>query len=254
MPGFFVSPESIVRKIWGKADTVLFIFAGAAAEFALNKAVDWLYFTGHLPAQPLERLFSTVTYARQIIFSEHDAALAAIDKIAAIHHDVEKKRGMQIPDWAYRDVLFLLIDYSIRSFELLERELTDIEKQDVFEVFYRVGDRMKLKDLPPNYGLWVPIRDQHMQHDLASSNFTVDLYVQYKKHLGNSRYNILRQVQLLLVPARVSNLLMPGIKIWMVPFLKAYKLCRLIKIDGILKSALLPSEYKKQIKSLDLAE
>ncbi|MEJ7663471.1 MAG: hypothetical protein WKG07_29945 [Hymenobacter sp.] len=39
---------------------VLFIFAGAAAEFALNKAVDWLYFTGRLPADPLGRLFSTV--------------------------------------------------------------------------------------------------------------------------------------------------------------------------------------------------
>ena len=39
----FVEINSIVRKIWGKSDTVLFIFAGASAEFALNKAVDWLY-------------------------------------------------------------------------------------------------------------------------------------------------------------------------------------------------------------------
>jgi hypothetical protein len=66
---YFVGKHSIVRKIWGKADTVLFIFAGAAAEFALNKAVDWLYFTGKLPANPLDRLFSTVTYARKIVFS-----------------------------------------------------------------------------------------------------------------------------------------------------------------------------------------
>ena len=49
----FVAKNSIVRQIWGKSDTVLFIFAGAAAEFALNKAVDWLYFTGRLPADPL---------------------------------------------------------------------------------------------------------------------------------------------------------------------------------------------------------
>ena len=65
---FFVEKNSIVRKIWGKSDTVLFIFAGAAAEFALNKAVDWLYFTGKLPADPLGRLFSTVRYARQDCF------------------------------------------------------------------------------------------------------------------------------------------------------------------------------------------
>ena len=49
----FVEENSVVRKIWGKSDTVLFIFSGASAEFALNKAVDWLYFTGKLPSDPL---------------------------------------------------------------------------------------------------------------------------------------------------------------------------------------------------------
>src|ERR1700729_4087968 len=96
---YFVEKKSIVRKIWGKSDTVLFIFAGAAAEFALNKAVDWLYFTGRLPADPLGRLFATVAYARQIIFAKKDDALKAIGQITAIHQGVEKKRGANIPDW-----------------------------------------------------------------------------------------------------------------------------------------------------------
>ena len=65
----FVEKDSIVREIWGKSDTVLFIFAGASAEFALNKSVDWLYFTGKLPSDPLGRLFSTVKYAKSIVFS-----------------------------------------------------------------------------------------------------------------------------------------------------------------------------------------
>jgi len=128
MKALFVDNDSIVRKIWGKADTCLFIFAGAAAEFALNKAVDWLYFTGRLPADPLGRLFSTIAYARQIIFSDEETALRAIDQITAIHKSVEKNRGANIPDWAYRDVLFLLIGYSISSFELIERKLTGAEK------------------------------------------------------------------------------------------------------------------------------
>ncbi|HEY6902414.1 MAG TPA: DUF2809 domain-containing protein, partial [Puia sp.] len=64
---YFVPKGSIVRTIWGRADTILFIFAGASAEFALNKAVDWLYYTGRLPADPLGRLFSTVAYARRIV-------------------------------------------------------------------------------------------------------------------------------------------------------------------------------------------
>src|SRR5213082_2521305 len=99
---FFVKKDSVVREIWGKGDTILFIFAGASAEFALNKAVDWLYFTGKLPADPLGRLFCTVNYAREIVFSELNAANYAIDKISAIHAAVENNRGSKIPDWAYR--------------------------------------------------------------------------------------------------------------------------------------------------------
>src|SRR3954454_23174290 len=98
----FVPKQSVVRKIWGKSDTVLFIFAGAAAEFALNKAVDWLYFTGRLPADPIGRLFSTVRYAQRIIFYPEAEAFKTIDSIRTIHTTVEQNRGSAIPDWAYR--------------------------------------------------------------------------------------------------------------------------------------------------------
>ncbi|TSD67615.1 DUF2236 domain-containing protein [Inquilinus sp. KBS0705] len=248
----FVAKNSIVRTIWGKADTVLFIFAGSAAEFALNKAVDWLYFTGKLPADPLGRLFSTVTYARQIIFSELDDALKAIDKITAIHQSVENARGAQIPDWAYRDVLFMLIDYSIRSFELLERKLTEAEKQDVFDVFYRVGDRMGLKGLPLTYMDWVIMRAGHLENNLLKSDFTTDLYKQYKKHLGAIRYSLLLQVQAIVTPKIVSHMLAIDKRVWIRPVLAGYKLSRALKIDSVLKGALLPAEYKSQIKGLDV--
>jgi hypothetical protein len=139
---YFVDKNSVVRQIWGKSDTILFIFAGASAEFALNKAVDWLYFTGRLPVDPIGRLFSTVSYARAIVFSEKQSALRAIDAMTAIHAKVEANRAATIPDWAYRDVLFMLIDYSIRSFEVLERKLNDFEKNEVFLVFKRIGNKM----------------------------------------------------------------------------------------------------------------
>src|SRR3954468_4287129 len=179
---FFVGEESIVRSIWGKGDTVLIIFAGASAEFALNKAVDWLYFTGKLPADPLGRLFSTVNYAKKIVFSENESALQAIDKIAAIHAAVERQRDASIPDWAYRDVLFMLIDYSIRSFQVLDRELDFDEKCEVFEVFHRVGTRMGLKGLPGTFGEWETMRQSHLVLNMQRSNYTEDLFTQYKKH------------------------------------------------------------------------
>ena len=252
MKALFVQKSSIVRKIWGRADTCLFIFAGAAAEFALNKAVDWLYFTGRLPADPLDRLFSTVAYAHKIIFLEEDAALQAIDQITAIHKDVEKNRGAQIPDWAYRDVLFLLIGYSINSFELLDRKLSDAEKTEIFNVFHRVGLRMQLAGLPGNFTEWMIMREEHLQQNLSGSEFTIDLYHQYKKHLGMVRFVILKQVQLQLVPLRVKTMLPIGKITWSVPFIWLYKLLRTIKFEAPLKNALLPSKYEGEINKLEV--
>lgn len=244
--------NTIVRQIWGNADTILFIFGGAAAEFSLNKAVDWLYFTGKLPADPLGRLFSTVVYAQQILFLDEESAFKAIDKITAIHHAVEESRGMKIPDWAYRDVLFMLIHYSISAFELLERKLTNTEKEEIFEVFYRVGKRMQLNDLPQNYQDWLVVRKQHLQENLAKSTFTLDLYKQYKKHLGWLRYFILLEGQKLVVPSYVKGLLgFSNISILPV-FLWFYKITRKLNFDKFLKSVLLPNNYKQQIFALDM--
>ncbi len=248
----FVAKQSVVRKIWGRADTVLFVFAGASAEFALNKAVDWLYFTGRLPADPLGRLFSTVMYARQIVFSETNAANAAIDKIAAIHAAVENSRGSQIPDWAYRDVLFMLIHYSQAAFELLERKMTAAEKEELFDVFNRVGLRMGLKSLPTSYTQWEIMRMEHLKNDLAKSDYTNDLYKQYRKHLGWVRYKLLLESQKLVVPPFAKQLLQLGNIPWLVPIIAVYKLSRKIKMDGFLKSLLMPDSYKKQIKELDV--
>ena len=249
---FFTDQQSVVRKIWGKGDTVLFVFAGASAEFALNKAVDWLYFTGRLPSDPLGRLFSTVVYARQIVFSEREAANKAIDKIAAIHAAVENNRGSKIPDWAYRDVLFMLIHYSLASFELLERKLTDPEKEELFNVFYRVGLRMGLIGLPLNYSEWVIMRNEHLQQDLEKTHYTVDLYKQYKKHLGWFRYKLLLESQKLVVPRHVNRLLDLGHSFWFPPVLAMYKLSRRVKLDWFFKSIILPNNYKKQIRDLDV--
>lgn len=248
---FFVSNNSVVREIWGKGDTILFIFAGASAEFALNKAVDWLYFTGRLPSDPIGRLFSTVAYARKIVFSEKEAAHKAIDTMRAIHSSVETSRGTTIPDWAYRDVLFMLIHYSIASFELLERTLSTQEKEEVFDVFYRVGNRMGIEGLPNNYYQWLVMRAAHLEQDLEQSKLSLDLYLQYKKHLGAIRFKILRESQILVVPERVNRLLKLGSFSLLGNLLPLYKLSRKLKMDWFLKSLILPSAYKSRIKDLD---
>ncbi|MEO8172687.1 MAG: oxygenase MpaB family protein [Sediminibacterium sp.] len=249
----FARKHSIVRKIWGNADTILFIFAGASAEFALNKAVDWLYFTGRLPADPLGRLFSTVTYARKIVFADTTNANAAIDKITAIHSHVEKERKSTIPDWAYRDVLYMLIYYSIASFELLERKMTEAEKEEVYDVFYRVGARMGLTLLPADYSDWLISRETHLNNDLVKSEHTMDLYKQYRKHLGSVRFLLLRESQKMLLPPIAKRMLGLDNPQWIRPVLPVYKFLKWMHLDRGVKLVLLPKKYRAQIFALDQA-
>lgn len=247
----FVNKHSIVRKIWGNTDVVLFIFAGAAAEFSLNKAVDWLYFTGKLPKDPLGRLFSTVAYAQKIVFSSLTEAHAAIDQITMIHQHVEAGRSAKIPDWAYRDVLFMLISYSISAFEVLERKLTLTEKEEIFTTFYKVGHRMGISELPTNFAAWEMMHEQQLNENLIYSCFSHDLFDQYKKHLGALRYLLMRKIQVLIVPIKVNELLKLGEGKSIKPILTLYKISRKLKVNKPLRNLILPAAYKAQILSLE---
>ena len=248
---YFVAPNSVVRQIWGRSDTILLIFAGAAAEFALNKAVDWLYFTGRLPADPLGRLFSTVGYARAIVFSEQAGALRAIEHMSQIHAGVEASRGYAIPPEAYRDVLFMLTDYSMRAFELLERPLTLAEQEEVFRVFNRLGQAMGLTGLPDSLAAWRQARAGHLMANLHRSAFTDDLFLQYRKHLGPWRYALLRQAQASLAPTHVRTLLGLPARPWLPVLVAPYRLAQRWRLDRWVKVLLFPKKYQAQIWALD---
>ena len=203
----FVARGSVVRRIWGDPEVVLLIFAGAAAEFALNRAVDWLFFTGRIPNDPVGRLFSTVRYAREIVFADEETARRTLGRINAAHAGVEASRGQTIPEWAFRDVLYMLVDYSERAHRLLYGALTRAEREELYAVFRRVGVGLNVKELPADYERWREDRRSHLERDLSHSRHTALLYRQYRRHLGELRYHLLLQVQALLVPERVRRLL-----------------------------------------------
>src|SRR3982750_4908284 len=161
----FVHRDSIVRRIWGDGDMVLFVFAGSAAEFALNRAVDWLFFTGKLPSDPIGRLFATASYAQQIVFADERTASSALDRIRAVHEAVERRRGESIPDWAHRDVLYMLIDYSERAHALLPRPLSGEEQRELYDVFRRVGVGLGVVNLSESYADWRVDRAAHLRRD-----------------------------------------------------------------------------------------
>jgi len=251
---FAVAPTqapSIVRRIWGDADVILLVFAGSAAEFALNKAVDWLFFTGKLPADPIGRLFSTVQYAQQIVFADAVQARQAVGRMASIHAGVENKRGYAIPDWAYRDVLYMLIDYSERAYTLLHRPLTDAERNDLFDVFRHVGEGMNVPGLPATYADWVVDRQAHLANDLERSTYTDTLFRRYREEIGDWRYDLLRQAQSLLVPTRVATMLDLPKRPWLASLLWIYPLSRALGLRALVQRILLPTTYLGKIQALE---
>ena len=249
----FVPPGSIIRRIWSDADVILLIFGGAAAEFALNRAVDWLFFTGKLPADPIARLFSTVQYAQKILLATDVQARVALSQINKIHGGVEQKRGRRIPDWAYRDVLYMLIDYSERAYQLLHRPLTDAERNDMFIHFREVGTGLNVSNLPTNYADWKADRQAHLDRDLIRSEFTDKLFRRYREQLGGWRYNLLRQAQAVLVPERVSQLLDLPEKPLLAYSIGLYKILNVLQLRSVVQRVLLPTEYLAQIRRLDVA-
>lgn len=245
-----VNEDSILLKIWGTTDITLFIFAGASAEFALNKEVDWLFYTGKLPADPIGRLFSTVGYAQQIIFSHTEKAHSAIGKINSIHGSVENSRGRQIPAEAYKDVLYMLIHYSIAAFELLERKLSVEEKDQIVQLFGIIGLHMHLDNVPSNYNEWKNSYEKHLETNLVLSRHTQELFKQYRKHLGPFRYFILCEVQKELLGEKVKRLLNYNHSIPVRIVLPLYRFLRKTQLQDKLIRLLVPNRFKPEIDKM----
>ena len=247
----FVERGSIVRRIWGDGDMVLLVFAGSAAEFALNRAVDWLFFTGKLPGDPIGRLFATARYAQHIVFADELTASRTLDRIRAAHEAVEHQRGERIPDWAHRDVLYMLIDYSERAHEALIGPLNAADRDELYDVFFRVGRGLMIPELPTAYAAWRDDRERHLRRDLVRSEGTEALYAQYRRHLGPWRFRLLLLVQAALSPSHVRGLLGLDTAGWLRPVLRFYPLLVKIGLRSAIQRMLMPSRYLAAVRHLD---
>ena len=247
----FVDRRSVVRTIWGNPDLVLLIFAGSAAEFALNRAVDWLFFTGEIPRDPIGRLFSTVRYAQEIVFVDEETAQRTLERINAQHASVEHQRRQTIPDWAFRDVLYMLIDYSERAYALLYGSLSQRQKQDLFDVFLRIGEGMYIPELPKTYAEWQIDRRRHLVRDLNYSKNTSMLFEAYRKHLGPWRYYLLLEIQALLVPPEVRRLLHLNSNKLISGLAQTYGLIGNAPLQSLIHTLLIPPRYWDEVRRFD---
>lgn len=247
----FVARGSVVRKIWGDPEVVMLVFAGSAAEFALNRAVDWLFFTGRIPSDPVGRLFSTVRYAREIVFADEETARRTLARINAAHAAVEGRRGGTIPEWAFRDVLYMLIDYTERVQKLLRGPLSAAEQEEVYAVFRRVGEGLNVKELPADYRGWRADRELHLERDLAYTEHTGALYAQYRRHLGEWRYQILLQMQGLLAPERVRRLLRLKRRVFFQALAGGYGYLDVLGLRPLVRRMLVQPRYWDEVQKFD---
>lgn len=247
----FVYRGSIVRRIWGDPDLVLLIFAGSAAEFALNRAVDWLFFTGKIPQDPIGRLFSTVRYAQEIVFVDEETAMRTLERINAQHALVEHERRQTIPEWAFRDVLYMLIDYSERAYSLLYKPLSRTQKRELHEVFSRIGNALYIPSLPGTYEEWQKDRRAHMSRDLVFSKHTSMLFGHYRRHLGWWRYQLLLEVQAVLVPEEVRRLLNFRSHKLMSGLAQTYGIVTGGHMRSLVHSLLIPPRYWGEVRDFD---
>jgi uncharacterized protein (DUF2236 family) len=198
---------AVSRRIWGNPETILLIFAGSAAEFAVNKAVDWLFWTNALPDAPIDRFFETVRFAQAIAFGDAEVVAAAIDGVNRAHQGVERSRKDKIPQWAYRDVLFMLIDYGERAHAIVYGPMSDADRLSHFHASLAIARAMHIQDLPQTYEAYQQQRASHLRENTARTAFTDLLYRRYRSHLGIARMQALLDLQASIVPPEVAALL-----------------------------------------------
>ena len=168
-----------------------------------------------------------------------------------VDHHVEHQRRQTIPDWAFRDVLYMLIDYSERAYALLHRPLSQREKNDLFEVFIRIGEAMYIPGLPKTYAEWKVDRRRHLVRDLSYSKHTSMLYQAYRRHLGVLRYYLLLEVQALLVPDEVRGLLRLNSNPLISGLAQTYGLIGTAPLQSLVHTLLIPPRYWSDVRAFD---
>jgi uncharacterized protein (DUF2236 family) len=246
-----VEQSAVGRRIWGSPDAILLIFAGSAAEFAVNKAVDWLFWTNALPDAPIDRFFETVRFAQAIAFGDEAEVARAVEAVNRAHRGVERSRGDRIPQWAYRDVLFMLIDYGERAHEILWGSMSPAERIAHFEASVAIGRAMHIEGLPATYADYRAQRLAHLRDDTAHTELTDRLYERYRQHLGVWRMRGLLDLQASLVPLEVARLLGLQSKRRVEWLLRVYHRIRSPRVLRRLYRFALPDPYGRRLATLE---
>jgi hypothetical protein len=110
---------------------------------------------------------------------------------------------------------------------------------------------LQIPDLPTTYTEWRADRDLHLRRDLFQGEGTKALYAQYRNHLGPWRYDLLLQIQAMMVPQHVRGLLSLRSAEWLRPFVRVYPLLVRAGLRSMIQGMLMPSRYLTDVRRLD---
>ena len=228
----------------------MLVFAGSSAEFAVNPFSEWLFYTGKLLADPVGRFVSTLHYVRRLIFASTDAEHArSASDIRGIHTALEERRGRAIPALAYRDVLFMNLEYSVRAFPFVfGRDLSVAEKDEIVRDFSVAGELMAVQDLPITFSDYLDIRAERYQA-FVYTEWTDRLLRAYSRAIGSFHYRFfLLPVYAGLIAPEIRTILRlrPHPNAWLFKAL-SYPACR-IGLSDIFFSLFLPRRSYEAIK------
>ncbi len=248
-PNEWFPAHHIVRRIWSDPNLVLLIFAASAMEFAMQKEVHWLFYTGKLPANPIGRLIDTVSYAQKILLASQNQAQSAIKGINTIHKNVERRRGYVIDNESYKSVLYMLIAYTELSYELVYTRLSTAEKRAIFEAFVKIGNLMHINRLPISYEGYLADRANNLTEKYAFGFYAKGLLAAFQRHLGSWRYYLLCCISVKTLPPALQ-LQLPA---RFLPKMPIFGLVRLLMRSPVLKNYLfwaLPNPHRQAFKVL----
>jgi hypothetical protein len=189
-----------------------------------------------------------------VFFGDPAGATKVVERINSIHRGVEEARGEEIPQWAYRDMLFILIDYGERAHEVVFGPMTEAERVSHFGVALTLGQAMHLSGLPTTYAEYRDQRHQQLLEDYACGPLTDELYASYRRALGPLRYRLLRLVQASVLPEELRDVLRFEPSPIVEELLRCYRFLpgganKLRPLHG----ALLPARFAKQLRDLERA-
>lgn len=182
----------------------MLIFAASSAEFAVNPINEWLFYTGKLPSDPIGRFLGTIGYMRQLMLApSQERYEAACGQIRGVHTEVEARRGRKIPDDAYRDVLLMGMQHSVRALEVSRgRRVSAVEAAEFVASYRSMAHHMGVPGFPEDYESFTRLRLRRLA-GYRATEYTQKLYAAYRRALGPLAYWMLR----VLSPAVVE----PGI-------------------------------------------